>query len=334
MQSERRTYPAGTKEALFMLSRGQCYAPGCGAAVMRRLDGQWRTKAHVAHICGLNMESARFDESIPVPERNNFGNLLLLCKPHHDLVDSKALEKKYPKETLIAWKTAREGEYAGDLLELGAVTEDTLRRWMTEAVADTRGEIANAFDRLQDISDTLIASLKQAVLDFFDLPYLDPEDIRSLHYTATVFEKIPDFADALEHSAHGLRHLPDTTDILWGVTSQLKNLPDTADILYYAAQAIKQAGLDEFTRHVRDINSSVSGLTEASSDLSSASESIESMAAIVTAIQGTSAHLERAASAVRPGSGWSWRAFWWGTAVCAVFVIAVLALGVHVFAGK
>ena len=75
---------------------------------------------------------------------------------------------------------------------------------MTDAVADTRGEIANAFDRLQDISDTLIASLKQAALDFFDLPYLDPEDIRSLHYTATVFEKIPDFADALDHSAHGL----------------------------------------------------------------------------------------------------------------------------------
>ena len=175
-----------------MLSRGQCYAPGCGAAVMRRLDGQWRTKAHVAHICGLNKESARFDESVSVPERNSFGNLLLLCKPHHDLVDSKALENKYPKETLIVWKTAREGEYAGDLLELGAVTEDTLRRWMTDAVADTRGEIANAFDRLQDISDTLIASLKQAALDFFDLPYLDPEDIRSLHYTATVFEKIPD----------------------------------------------------------------------------------------------------------------------------------------------
>jgi hypothetical protein len=106
VQSERRSYPAGTKEALFMLSRGQCYAPGCGAAVMRRLDGQWRTKAHVAHICGLNKESARFDESVSVPERNSFGNLLLLCKPHHDLVDSKALENKYPKETLIVWKTA------------------------------------------------------------------------------------------------------------------------------------------------------------------------------------------------------------------------------------
>jgi hypothetical protein len=301
---------------------------------MRRLDGQWRTKAHVAHIRGLNRESARFDESVPVPERNSFGNLLLLCKPHHDLVDSKALEKKYPKETLIAWKVAREGEYAGDLLELGAVTEDTLKKWMTEAVIDTRYEIATAFDRLEDVGDALITALRQAVLDFFDLPYLDPEDIRSLQYTATVFERIPDYADALYHSAHDLRHLPDTTDILFGVTSQLKNLPDTADILFYAAEAIKEAGLDEFTRHARNVKSSASELAEASGDLSSATQSIESMMEIVAVIRETSGRLERAASAVRPSSSWSWRAFWWGTAVCAIFVIAVLALGLHVFAGK
>ena len=334
MQSERRSYPAGTKEALFMLSRGQCYVPGCGAAVMRRLDGQWRTKAHVAHICGLNKDSARFDESVPVPERNGFGNLLLLCKPHHDVVDSKAPEKKYPKETLISWKTAREGEYAGDLLELGAVTEDTLKRWMTEAVIDTRHEIASAFDRLQDVSDALITSLRQAVLDFFDLPYLDPEDIRSLHYTATVFERIPDYADALYHSAHDLRHLPDTTDILFGVTSQLKSLPDTADILFYAARAIREAGLDDFTRHARDVKSSASELAHASGELSSAADLIEPMTAIVAAIRETSGRLERAASAVRPSSSWSWRAFWWRTAACAIFVIAVLALGVHMFAGR
>jgi hypothetical protein len=149
-----------------------------------------------------------------------------------------------------------------------------------------------------------------------------------------VFEKIPDFADALDHSAHGLRHLPDTTEILWGVTSQLKNLPDTADILYYAAQAIKQAGLDEFTRYVGEIKSSVGDLTQASSDLSSATGSVDSMTQTAAIIRETSLRLERAASTVRPGSNWSWRAFWWGTVVCALFVIAVLALGVHLFAGK
>jgi hypothetical protein len=54
MKSDRRNYPAGTREVLFMLSRGQCYGPDCGARVMRCIDGRWRTNAHIAHICGLN----------------------------------------------------------------------------------------------------------------------------------------------------------------------------------------------------------------------------------------------------------------------------------------
>jgi len=152
MKSDRRNYPAGTREALFMLSRGKCYEPDCGARVMRCIDGQWRTNAHVAHIRGLNKTSARFDESMTPEERNSFGNLLLLCKPHHDQVDSKALEDKFPKEILISWKTTREGDYADDLLELGTVTEGMLKGWMTDAIADTRDEIAGAFDRLQDVS--------------------------------------------------------------------------------------------------------------------------------------------------------------------------------------
>jgi hypothetical protein len=334
MKSDRRNYPAGTREALFMLSRGQCYEPGCGARVMRCIDGQWRTNAHVAHICGLNKTSARFDESMTLDERNSFGNLLLLCKPHHDQVDSKALEDKFPKEMLISWKTTREGDYADDLLELGTVTEGVLKGWMTDAIADTRDEIADAFDRLQDVSSEFLASLKQAALDFFDLPYLDPEDIRSLHYTATVFRSIPDYADLLSGSARDLRHLPDTTDLLTVITPELRKLPDSADILFMAAQAIKEAGLAEFVRYAADIRSSISGLTDASSDLSRVAESIMPMTNATTAIRETSARLERAASAVRAGSGWSWRAFWWGAAVCAVFVIAVLALWTYVLARK
>lgn len=284
-----------------MLSRGQCYEPVCGARVMRCLDGQWRTNAHVAHICGLNKTSARFDASMPLPARNSFGNLLLLCKPHHDQVDSRALEHKFPKEELLIWKTTREGDYAGDLLELGTVTEDMLKGWMTDAIADTRGEIADAFDRLQDVSSEFLASLKQAALDFFDLPYLDSEDIRSLHYTATVFQSIPDYADLLRDSARDLRHLPDTTDVLTVITHQLGNLPDSTDILFSAARMIEEAGLAEFVRHAANIQSSVRGLADASSDLGRVAESIEPLIQATTVIRETSNRLERTASAVRVG---------------------------------
>ena len=148
---------------------------------------------------------------------------------------TKPLEDRFPKYLLINWKMAREGDYADDLLELGAVTESVLKGWMTEAVTDTREEIADAFDRLQDVSSEFLASLKQAALDFFDLPYLDAEAIKSLHYTATVFQNIPEYADQLSDSAQDLRHLPDTTEVLSSLAYNLRNLPDAADILYMAA---------------------------------------------------------------------------------------------------
>lgn len=252
---------------------------------------------------------------------------------------------------LITWKMTREGDYANDLLDLGPVTESMLKEWMTEAVADTRTEIADAFDRLQNVSSEFLASLKQAALDFFDLPYLDPEDIRSLQYTANVFQHIPDYADQLSSSAHDLRHLPytadllavirhefrnlpDTAEILTAITHELRNLPDVADTLYEASQAIKQAGLVEFARYASDIQSSVSDLAEARTDLSRVSELIGPMTR-PAAIEEASARFERAPSvAPRARSVWSWQAFWWGAAACAVFVIAVLALWSFVLARK
>jgi len=86
----QRSYPAGTREALVMLSRGLCYAPECERRVMRCEEGRWCVIAHVAHICGLKKGSARHDEFLAEP--SNFRNLLL-CKPHHDLADDKRLER-------------------------------------------------------------------------------------------------------------------------------------------------------------------------------------------------------------------------------------------------
>lgn len=102
-------YPAGTGETLFVLSRRQCYAPDCGAPVVQCRKGQWQTNAHIAHICGLNETSARYEDPMPVPERNRFRNLLLLCKPDHDIVDSKANERIYTKEKLTKRRSGRPG---------------------------------------------------------------------------------------------------------------------------------------------------------------------------------------------------------------------------------
>src|SRR5450756_1886243 len=110
-----RTYAPTTREALFLLSRGNCYEPGCTRRVMEKNGAQWIALAEVAHIHGLNKDSRRFDEAIPVPERNSFKNLLLLCEKHHKLIDGARTWMSYPVATLKKWKEDREGDLSSEL---------------------------------------------------------------------------------------------------------------------------------------------------------------------------------------------------------------------------
>lgn len=85
--SNDRNYTPGTKEALFMLSRGYSYEPSCKERVMRWTGSEWRSKVFVAHIRGLHKGSPRHDENmtdwpcgymrLPI---NNRGLVMRLCR--------------------------------------------------------------------------------------------------------------------------------------------------------------------------------------------------------------------------------------------------------------
>jgi hypothetical protein len=70
-----------------------------------------------------------------------------------------------------------------------------------------------------------------------NLPHRDrrypraPEEIQSLHYAATVFANIADYADMLERPANQLRHLLDAGELLLSVSDSPRSLPDTAEVL-------------------------------------------------------------------------------------------------------
>lgn len=108
MSGHSRYYKAGVREALFMLSRGRCYAPKCPQRVLRMVDDDPSVNIQIAHINGLNPGSARYEGSLPVEKRNSFGNLLLLCQAHHGPVDDKSKEDKYKEKVLLGGrKTAK-----------------------------------------------------------------------------------------------------------------------------------------------------------------------------------------------------------------------------------
>ena len=109
--------------------------------------GVYRKNAQIAHIHGVR--APRFDPNLSAEQCAEFGNLLLLCLPHHSEVDDrKTGGKLYPPEVLIKWKTDHEGSNGPALAALGPVDEDSL----TELLLDV---FTPPLERLQQITDQL-----------------------------------------------------------------------------------------------------------------------------------------------------------------------------------
>jgi hypothetical protein len=143
-----RYYTATTREALFLLSRGHCYAPECRNRVMEKRGRKWVSLVHVAHIIGLNEHSPRHVEGKDERELNSFENLILLCPPHHGEVDGPRTWRNYSPEMLTQWKEDREGGLSGELGQLDWMDEETLHDLMADAIEDTSSRILDAIDGL------------------------------------------------------------------------------------------------------------------------------------------------------------------------------------------
>jgi hypothetical protein len=85
----------------------------------------------IAHIRDAHPGN-RFDSSMTDEDRRSFANLVLLCKPHHDLVD-RAHPDRYQAEDLSTWKALREEGMAENLLGALEVDEAELEGALKDA---------------------------------------------------------------------------------------------------------------------------------------------------------------------------------------------------------
>jgi hypothetical protein len=332
-----RTYAPTTREALFLLSRGSCYAPECKNRIMEWAGDRWVALAEVAHIHGLNRKSRRYDESIPEPDRNNFKNLLLLCRKHHKLVDGAETWANYPVVTLVAWKQDREGDLAGELGQLDWITQDTLHDLMAEAIEDTQSRILEAIDGISTISGETLAVLKALVAETLKLPYLNPEDIASLERSADVLQVvIPEYVPQLSRSAMILQEVIEYADTLSHSTRHLVNLADYADALRHATSPLENLGalLPQLNEVAESLSSgAVSQYREVATRMSDTADRIsDSVDFLSHGEMPTPTRSGQEPPVVRtvrvPVARWSWGTFWGGFVTCMAFVIAILSLWV------
>jgi hypothetical protein len=83
-----------------------CAHPTCDEPLLRWIEGFDTPvlNSRIAHIHAASPLGARFDKAMTDEDRRAFDNLVLLCLPHAEEVDLKALAGRYPIETLRHWK--------------------------------------------------------------------------------------------------------------------------------------------------------------------------------------------------------------------------------------
>ncbi len=81
-------------------------------------NGEAANVGHEAHIVGESVQGPRGESSLTEIERNDYSNLILLCRNHHGVVDDAALAADFPIEKLHAMKAFHETWVDEHLTEL------------------------------------------------------------------------------------------------------------------------------------------------------------------------------------------------------------------------
>src|SRR6266446_8867343 len=78
-------------KALLLKSGNRCAFPGCGSVLFQSGDDieSVVNRSEIAHIVAQSPDGPRGQYPLPMEERDNESNLILLCETHHHLIDSK-----------------------------------------------------------------------------------------------------------------------------------------------------------------------------------------------------------------------------------------------------
>jgi hypothetical protein len=93
-----------TVKRLFAVSGNRRAFPGCKTPIVDPNSGS--IIGQICHIKGENLGSARYDERQPAEERQGFVNLVLMCAPHHKIIDDD--ERTYTVQCLKEMKKLHE----------------------------------------------------------------------------------------------------------------------------------------------------------------------------------------------------------------------------------
>lgn len=123
---------------LFALSGNRCAMPGCYTPIY---DENGTATGELCHIRAASVGGPRYDAGQSEEQRHGFGNIILLCRHHHAVVDGDT--RTYTVDALQKIKDIHDA-YAGapDVADSDAVVRLLLGNWTSVSIEQNSGNIA------------------------------------------------------------------------------------------------------------------------------------------------------------------------------------------------
>jgi hypothetical protein len=153
---------------------------------------------------------------MPARERDSFANLLLLCTAHHEEVDGKGGEDRYPPEALRRWKAQHEGAAGSVLKNLTVPSTDALMRKLIEIAEPPLERLETITLRLEEtgtVTAETVAELKQ-IIGAMSMTNLDVDGRTASSLSYTEVFGTGNFRTAARQLAHAAEVLPGTVSHL------------------------------------------------------------------------------------------------------------------------
>ena len=224
--------------SLAMVSGGTCYWPDprCMKPVTEDVNGDKVLSVQIAHIRAARPDGPRYVKDMSDHDRRRFGNLILLCSTHHNIIDTVAPDK-YSIDTVDKWKQDREGKSFEVLKDVPSPDESRLQSLINESLREQNKILAQqitrfegALAKLAAIDSDAAGILKQRM----STANKELEAARLLMHTQ-------DSSIWMREAGQLLTHTQDTALFLLQAAQDLQGLEDKADSLLAAARQQENA---------------------------------------------------------------------------------------------
>jgi len=123
------------KRKLWASSGGFCANPDCHAHLFP-FNGAITNIEELAHIIGKKKKSPRGDCQMPLNERDEFENIVLLCPTCHSIIDKNPTQ--FTESTIKEWKLNHEDSIRYLFVEQKFKSRAEIRRYLEPILAENR----------------------------------------------------------------------------------------------------------------------------------------------------------------------------------------------------